>query len=58
MDYLFPIENENVFLCQRCTHLILRSEFWICIQNVKIFFILDKYENQMTRINLYTYYVL
>ena len=27
MDYLFPIENENVFLSQRCTHFILPSEF-------------------------------
>ena len=25
--YLFPIENENVLLSQRCTQFILSSEF-------------------------------
>ena len=27
MAYLFPIENENVLLSQRCTQFILSSEF-------------------------------
>ena len=54
MDYLFPIENENALLSQRCTHFILPSEFWICIHNVANCPILDKYENQMIRISFYT----
>ena len=27
MDYIFPIENENVLLSQRFAHFILTSEF-------------------------------
>ena len=54
MDYLFPIENENIFLSQCCTHVILPYEFWISIDNVANCPILDKYENQMIQISLYT----
>ena len=58
MDYLFPIENENVLLSKRSTQFILPSELWISIHNVAYCPILDKYENQMTRISLYTSHFL
>ena len=54
--YLFPIENENVLLSQRCTQFILSSEFWISIHNVANCPTLDKYENQTIRICLYNSY--
>ena len=58
MDYLFPIENENVLLSKRSTQFILPSALWISIHNVAYCPILDKYENQMTRISLYTSHFL
>ena len=58
MDYLFPIENENVLLSKRCTHFILPSELWISFHNVAYCPILDKYENQMIRISLHTSHFL
>ena len=58
MDYLFSIENENVLLSRRSTHFILPSEFWISIHNVANCLILDKYENQMMQISLYTSHFL
>ena len=58
MEYLFPIENENVLLSKRCTHFILPSELWISFHNVAYCPILDKYENQMIRISLHTFHFL
>ena len=58
MDYLFPIENENVLLSKRSTQFILPSALSISIHNVAYCPILDKYENQMTRISLYTSHFL
>ena len=58
MDYLFPIENENVLLSKRSTQFILPSQLRISINNVAYCPILDKYENQMTRISLYTSHFL
>ena len=58
MDYIFPTENENVLLSHRWEHFILAFEFWISIHNVANSPILDKYENKMSQISLYTYYFL
>ena len=58
MDYLFPVENENVLSSQRCKHFILPYEFWISIHNAANCPILDKYENEMIQISLYTSHFL
>ena len=58
MDYLFLIENENVLQSTRCSHFALAFEVWLSIHNVTNCPILDKYENQMIWISLYTSHFL
>lgn len=53
MNYLSPIENENLFSSEHYTHFILYSELLIFIRNDRNRLILDNYKNEIIRISLY-----
>ena len=54
MNYLSPIENENLFSSEHYTHFILYSELLIFIRNDRNRLILDNYRNEVIRISLYS----